>query len=147
MKYKFKMLEDENWWGGSSNNGKLAPYNKKSDFARDFRRDTSNQTMPMFLSDKGRCIWSEEPFSCTIRGGVFYIEGEGVTLETFGSTLKDAYLGAMNAHFRRVATLWKPSFSAFRNTTHGCSSPTTKRNKACCNMPVTSLPTVSNPVF
>ena len=99
MKYKFKMLEDENWWGGSSNNGKLAPYNKKSDFARDFRMDTSNQTMPMFLSDKGRCIWSEEPFSCTIRGGVFYIEGEGVTLETFGSTLKDAYLGAMNAHF------------------------------------------------
>ena len=99
MKYEFQMLENEYWWGGSSNDGKLAPYSKKNDFARDYRKDTSNQTMPMFLSNQGRCIWSEEPFSCVIRNGTFYIEGNDVTLEAFGSTLREAYLGAMSKHF------------------------------------------------
>jgi len=99
MQYTFKMLEGECWWGGTSNDGALMPYDEKTDLARDFRVSACNQTMPMYLSDKGRCIWSEQPFACRIQNGVFHIEGEGVTLETFGSTLKEAYLGAMRAHF------------------------------------------------
>ncbi len=99
MRYTFDMLEGECWWGGTSNDGTKAPYDRSTDLERDFRVSACNQTMPMYLSDKGRCIWSEQPFFCRIQNGVFDIEGEGVTLETFGSTLKDAYLGAMRAHF------------------------------------------------
>lgn len=99
MKYVFKMLDGECWWGGSSNDGSKAPYNQNTVLSRDFRKEASNQTMPMYLSNFGRCIWSEEPFACDIRDGAFAIEGENVTLESFGSTLKDAYVGAMNAHF------------------------------------------------
>ena len=99
MRYEFAMLEGESWWGGSSDDGTLAPYNAGTELVRDFRVRASNQTMPMYLSDRGRCIWSEEPFACTIREGKFEIEGEGVTLETFGSTLREAYLGAMHKYF------------------------------------------------
>ena len=99
MKYEFKMLDGEYWWGGSCNDGKEEPYGKTTELARNFCKSVSNQTMPMYLSNFGRCIWSEEPFACTISNGIFHIEGEGVTLETFGKTLKDAYLGAMKAHF------------------------------------------------
>ena len=99
MKYEFKMLEGEYWWGGSANDGKEAPYSKTTELVRDFRKSVSNQTMPMYLSSKGRCIWSEAPFACTIKNGIFTIDGENVTLETFGKTLKEAYLGAMKAHF------------------------------------------------
>lgn len=99
MKYEFKMQKDEYWWGGTSNDGVYAPYCQETELERDFRKEASNQAMPMYLSSKGRCIWSEEPFACKIKGGVFRIEGEEVILESFGSTLKDAYLGAMKKHF------------------------------------------------
>ena len=99
MKYIFKMLENEYWWGGSSNDGSLAPFSEKTLHFSDFRSEASNQTMPMYISNYGRCIWSDEPFSCEIRDGEFIIEGEGVSIETFGSTLRDAYVGAMKKHF------------------------------------------------
>lgn len=99
MKYVFEMLDGEMWWGGSSNDGTFAPYSHQTVLTRDFRTGASNQTMPMYLSNYGRCIWSEEPFLSEIKDGCFYIEGETVVLEKFGNTLKDAYLGAMNSHF------------------------------------------------
>ncbi len=100
MKYKITMLDGEYWWGGSSNDGTLAPYHKDMVLARDFRSAASNQTMPMYISNMGRCIWSESPFACEIKDGAFEVIGNGVCLETYGSTLRDAYIGAMNAHFK-----------------------------------------------
>ena len=99
MNYQIKMLEGEYFWGGSSNDGVFAPYNKETELKRQFKKWASNQTMPMYISNKGRCIWSENPFNCEIKDGTFFIDGEDVTVESFGSTLKDAYLGAMNKYF------------------------------------------------
>ncbi len=99
MKYTFKMLEGEYWWGGCSNDGISAPYNNQTSISRDFCDNAENQAMPMYLSNMGRCIWSEEPFFSKIENGVFEIEGNNVIIETFGKTLRDAYIGAMNAHF------------------------------------------------
>ena len=110
MNYKIKMLDGEFWWGGTSNDGTYAPYNRETDLKRDFRISASNQTMSMYLSNLGRCIWSEQPFACQIKDGVFSIEGENVTLETFGSTLKEAYLGAMKAHFPPRGDMPEPEF-------------------------------------
>lgn len=110
MNYEIKMLEGEYFWGGSSNDGGFAPYNKETELTRRFKKWASNQTMPMYLSNKGRCIWSENPFNCEIKDGTFFIDGEDVTVESFGSTLKDAYLGAMKKYFPPCGDLLEEDF-------------------------------------
>lgn len=55
--------------------------------------------MPLFVSDKRRYIWSDEPFAVSVNDGCLVFEGEGVVAEKRGETLKDAYLGAMNDKF------------------------------------------------
>ncbi len=100
MLYTFKMQKGECWWGGSSDDGPLMPYDGESVLVRDFTAFTPNQTMPMYLSSHGRCIWSEEPFKIEIKNGEFKIECKGeVTLEVPGTSLKEAYTAAMAKHF------------------------------------------------
>ncbi len=99
MNYVFSIENGEYFWGGSSNDGVKMPFSETSNFEIDFRKISENQTMPMFLSNKGRCIWSEEPFKIAFKNGEIMIEGEGVLLESFGKTLRDAYIGAMKRHF------------------------------------------------
>ncbi len=99
MNYKFQMLENEYWWGGTSSDGIKFPFDKNTTISHDFRLLAYNQTMPMFLSNKGRCIWSDNAFKVTVENNCFEIEGENVTLESFGSTLREAYTGAMKNHF------------------------------------------------
>ena len=100
MTYTFEMLENEYWWGGSADDGTKQPYNKESDFMADYRLICSNQGMPLYLSNKGRYIWSEDAFAVTIKDGMITIESDlEVTMHEAGSTLKDAYLAAKDAHF------------------------------------------------
>lgn len=99
MNYSFIMGENEYWWGGTSVDGSFAPFDKNTFIEHDFNIDAQNQTMPMFLSSKGRCIWSENPFKVKIHNGVFEIDGKDVSIESFGNTLKDAYKGAQRKYF------------------------------------------------
>ncbi len=99
MQYKFQMLENECWWGGTIVNGCQMPFTGDSEITNDFTIETENQTMPMYLSNMGRCIWSEYPFKVTISSGCFEMEGRDITIESFGTTLKEAYVGAMNKYF------------------------------------------------
>ena len=62
MNYTVKMTENEYWWGGSAMDGINCPFDRHTDLERDFRVNAPNQSMPMYLSDKGRCIWSDKPF-------------------------------------------------------------------------------------
>ena len=99
MKYTFQMEPGEYWWGGTSESGCAVPFHEKSVFSEDFRVISQNQTMPMFLSSHGRCIWSETPFSVKIQDGMFVFDGDEVTIESFGKTLRDAYCGAQRKYF------------------------------------------------
>ena len=99
MIYQFDMLPDEHWWGGSSNDGLKEPFHAASCHRADYNDFASNQTMPLYLSDRGRYIWSEEGFVITIENGCIQIEGNEVVLVNAGSNLRDAYLAAMKAHF------------------------------------------------
>lgn len=99
MRYEFKLLDGECFWGGSVIDGKKNPFTAESDFSHDYRLECHNQVMPLFLSNKGRYIWSETPFSFAIKDGSIIIEGEDVALYEGGTTLKEAYLSAMKAHF------------------------------------------------
>lgn len=97
--FRFAMEPGEHWWGGTSDAGTEQPYTAASRYTADFRVEASNQTMPLFLSDHGRYIWSEEPFRVEIAEGELCFCGAEMTLVKAGDTLRDAYLGAMRAHF------------------------------------------------
>lgn len=99
MDYIFNMEENEYWWGGTSVDGNILPFDNSTEFTRDFTAGCPNQTMPMYLSSHGRCIWSEEPFKISVINGVIQIQGDDVVLEKFGGTLREAYLGAMHKYF------------------------------------------------
>lgn len=99
MKYTFEMQKGEFWWGGSTYEGINMPFSAESTYEADYRIKALNQTMPLFLSNRGRYIWSEKPFAVKIENGVFEMEGEEITLCEAGKTLRDAYLAAMQAHF------------------------------------------------
>ncbi len=97
---KFRMLKNEKWWGGRSSDELLFPFDCQTSLTVDLLWESSNQTMPMYLSNCGRCIWSEEPFKITFNNGEISVKGcVDVILEKFGETLREAYLGAMNNHF------------------------------------------------
>ncbi len=95
-----KMKESESWWGGSCDYGTSQPYTKESSFSADFRAKVDNQTMPMYLSNKGRYIWSDYPFAITFEDGNITVEGKDIQLVEAGYCLRDAYLDAMNNHFK-----------------------------------------------
>lgn len=98
MQFCFEMLENEHWWGGTVASS-ACPLTAGSEYHQDFRVDCGNQTMPMFLSDHGRCIWSDKPFKVDVVDGRFVMEGEGITIETLGGTLREAYLEAQKRYF------------------------------------------------
>ena len=100
MKLTITIYENEYWWGGSVTEGIMMPYDLHTDFFCDYRRHgISNQTMPFFLSNHGRYIWSENCFAIQFKDGVITVEGEEIIFKQAGSCLKDAYLDAMRNHF------------------------------------------------
>ncbi len=99
MELKVKILENEYWWGGSSEKAMELPITDKSEFFLDMYNG-HNQTMPLFVSSKGRYIWSDKPMQVKVSGGEFSLESEtDIILKVCGDCLRDAYLCAMKAHF------------------------------------------------
>ncbi len=99
MEIKVKILENEFWWGGSSANSMELPITEKSGYFLNMY-DGHNQTMPLFVSSKGRYIWSDKPMQVKVEGGEFLLESEtDIILKECGDSLKDAYLCAMREHF------------------------------------------------
>jgi len=86
---------DEYWWAGVITESHLFPLSVKSKYHFDFYANTAgNQGQPLLVSNKGRYIWNEQPFSFTFDNGKIIIKSElqNFKLGKAGSTLKDAYL-------------------------------------------------------
>ena len=99
MKKTVVIKEKEYWWGGSAGRGFEQPYDKKSLVEYDME-DGSNQTMPLFVSNYGRYIWSDSPMKVTIKDGKINIESDTeIELNQEGKTLKEAYLNASRNKF------------------------------------------------
>lgn len=98
MEYIFRIEENEYWWGGTTIHD-YCPIDSHSEYHKVYPADTRNQTMPFFLSSKGRYIWSDSPFNIDVSEGEIRIEGKDVIIVRAGSTLKDAYLDAQKKHF------------------------------------------------
>lgn len=75
-----------------------SPNEKKKDLRLDNR---SNQAAPLLLSNRGRYVWSDNAFAFELKNGDLVLHSDAGTLNAVasGSTLRQAYLGAMKVHF------------------------------------------------
>ena len=92
----FTMEPGEFWWGGVVNCGYQMPFDEKSCCVVDTcMPEALDQAAPLFLSSKGRYVWSEGSFSFKADGGCVHCEGtEPIQLEAGYETLRGAYLAA-----------------------------------------------------
>src|SRR5579872_2321040 len=56
-----RLLPNEHWWGGAVVDGHHMPLRAVA-FERDLMDMGGNQAMPLLISNRGRSIWSEDPF-------------------------------------------------------------------------------------
>lgn len=98
---KTTILKNEFWYGGAVYEGYRQPVGADDIVDWDFRENpTHNQIMPLFLSSKGRYIWSNAGFHISFQKGEILAEGpESIVLENGFNDLRGAYLAAMKAHF------------------------------------------------
>ena len=99
MQYRVKFLDNEYFWGGPTCWGTDMPINSNSNYTADFTRAMPNQFSPLFLSSKGRFVWTEDPFKVWVENGELCFEGTSFELYDKGECLRDAYLAAMREHF------------------------------------------------
>lgn len=87
---EIKLLDSEFWWGGAVVDGDSMPFSEG--FSYDMLGNIKgNQAQPLLVSNKGRLIWSEEPFKFTFAMGAIRIVALGeIIQEQSGTTLKEA---------------------------------------------------------
>ncbi|MCR5752098.1 MAG: glycoside hydrolase family 31 protein [Kiritimatiellae bacterium] len=99
---KVPVLQGEGWWGGATSFGMKEPFGLNATaFSFDIRRENDgNQVAPLMLSTRGRFVWSEKAFACTITNGVMTFSGDApIELAEEGGDLRSAFLAAARRHF------------------------------------------------
>ena len=100
MVLKTKILEGEYFWGGDAGCGWQMPVCRDIAYERDCRYDSATQYMPMYLSTKGRYVWSETGMKASLSNGEMIFESDSaIELNEDGTNLRQAYLNAMEKHF------------------------------------------------
>ena len=95
------LRENEKWWGGFTTDGKLMPFGSK-ELSRDlYANNKGNQAQPLLISNKGRYVWSEEPFKYTFKAGKLILESEYGEILTgqYGNTLREVFLYVSSKFF------------------------------------------------
>ncbi|WP_274364996.1 glycoside hydrolase family 31 protein [Paenibacillus thermotolerans] len=100
-KINITLLDNEYWWGGAVQDGTIMPYGG-STYSRDLFGDlANNQATPLLLSNKGRYVWSEQPFRFIFESGKLIVEGQRgtVNVQETGGRLRDAFRHASRTYF------------------------------------------------
>jgi alpha-glucosidase len=95
------ILENEKWWGGAVLDGRNSPLSKEYFLYDQNGNCKGNQAAPLFISNKGRYIWSEKPLKIEISNAKITVKatrGDIITGKS-GETLKDAFLYASRQFF------------------------------------------------
>ena len=95
------LLDGENFWGGCVTDGRAMPFGKVT-FERDLYGTTQgNQAQPLLISDRGRYVWSEEPFKFTFTGKTLKIEWTGGEIQAGkqGNTLREVFQYVSRTYF------------------------------------------------
>jgi alpha-glucosidase (family GH31 glycosyl hydrolase) len=94
------VLPGERWWGGVVADGHAMPF--QSGYRRNLDDAAKNQVMPLLVSNRGRYIWSDDPFAFELSNGVVAIEprdGTPVRVCDGYNDLAGALTAAGAAHF------------------------------------------------
>lgn len=105
-----KPLPGERWYGAYTakafcntplkdlNFQPYEPNEKRKDLHVDNR---GNQAAPLLVSNRGRYVWSDDPFAFELRDGALLLSSDKGQLKAIssGNNLRDAYIGAMKVHF------------------------------------------------
>jgi alpha-glucosidase (family GH31 glycosyl hydrolase) len=71
---ELKLLPGESWWGGVVDDGIAMPFGN-TNYERNLALDlAANQGNPLLISNKGRYIWSEEPYIIKFNDGLLCIK-------------------------------------------------------------------------
>lgn len=100
-KVQLTLLENEKWWGGAVVDGRNSPLGNKDFLYDQYAECKGNQASPLYISDKGRYIWSDKPLKIEFSGDRISVEaspGKVITGKE-GTTLKDAFLAVSGKFF------------------------------------------------
>ena len=95
------ILQNELWWGGAVNDGYSMPYQEGFSYNM-YGDNKGNQVQPLLISNKGRVVWSEQPFKFTFSKTAILLEdvrGE-ILQNTSGKSLKEAFAFASSNYFK-----------------------------------------------
>lgn len=95
-------LPGECWWGGRAADGVFMPFDAGSEIAMPLHSDgRMNQAAPLFISSKGRSLWSERPFAMKFSGGKIHLSGSvhPVVMEEGNASMADALRSVARNHF------------------------------------------------
>ena len=105
---RIDLLPAERWWGGAVADGQAMPFGTRPHH-RDLRTNAgfvdepsggANQSAPLLLSDRGRYVWSDDPFAFTFDDGRLIVDGGDIRLGAGTQpTLASAFAAAAAAHF------------------------------------------------
>ncbi len=98
---KLIVLDQEKWWCGIINHGHLMPFSSTAKYANNLLgNNEGNQVQPLLLSNKGRYIWSEEPFSFRFEDGEMTVAGTGlIDTGKAGGSLREVQQYVRNKYF------------------------------------------------
>lgn len=94
-------LPNEKWWGAFVGLGHEMPYASSTRIYDLAKENFNNQIVPLMVSNKGRSVWSNQPFQFQFRNDTLLISSaqENIFFDESGKTLKDAYLYASKNYF------------------------------------------------
>ncbi len=98
---EFKVLEDEQWWAGAVAQSHLMPIHEQRFEFDFFGNIAGNQGQPLLLSNKGRYVWSEDPFKFQFSNKVLKVESPFGSLQSgnHGQNLAQVYKYVNNRYF------------------------------------------------
>jgi alpha-glucosidase len=98
---ELKLMENEAWWGGFTTLSPGMPFKGKVKPTSLLNQNKGNQAVPLLLSNRGRWIWSEEPFTFALnKGKISITDGLGkIESGSAGDTLREAYLHVSKTYF------------------------------------------------
>jgi alpha-glucosidase len=93
--------QEEYWWGEVVAYGAGMPYLQSVQEFNLALQNNNNQMAPLFLSSKGRYIWSDKPFFFEITDNTLKLksEYEQIEVQQGSKTLKEAYFSACHKYF------------------------------------------------
>jgi alpha-glucosidase (family GH31 glycosyl hydrolase) len=106
----FTLMPGEGWWGALVNEGHIMPFGN-GNFSFDLYGDNDgNQSVPFLISNKGRYIWSEQPFRFSFQNNKLTIDKTNASFifGKSGITLREAYLDASSKYFP-TSGMWPDS--------------------------------------